>query len=413
MNALTCPLLLLSLGQTAEAEYTPERPAVLQAPPVAASAEATDRPRQFRIDASSPAPLPDSAAFPAGRYVAPDPPALPRQPAATRPLPRRTVESTRRSVVLTDRTEPVVPVHTNEAIGVANKILDEAVRSIDLGGKSTPLVSVLGSADSTTRARVLKDYWNLSVAIAKYAFAEHEALYLEKLSRPQTRTEDAMLRAQVARGSARRSQARLNALQWQERLSELIPDRESQLPVPADMPFVGVYRTQIDKLFAQGQAPRRLQQIDRSLPHELEIISRRAESIAACERLVSELRAAYERDAASLGQVLQATQDLSTERSAFLDIVLSYNEHIADYSLSVVGPNTSATTLVSTLIHTESATQPALLADSRVRPASAEAPARQNDSPTGFAPSTNGTESPAYRGVDSPFSPGSRSILRP
>jgi hypothetical protein len=305
-------------------------------------------------------------------------------------------------------------VHEEDAIDVANQILNEAVRSVEFRGKPTPLASVLGPADSSTRALLLKHYWNLSVAIGKYAFAEHEALYLQKLRRPQRRTEDAMLQAQVARASARRSQARLDAIHWQERLSELMVNRTSELPVPADIPFVGVYRTQIEKLYGRSQAPRRLQQIDRTLPHELEIISRRAESIAAFERLVTELRDGNETGTVSLSQVLQSLKELSAERTQFLDVVLSYNQHIADYSLSVVGPNTSATTLLSTLIHTETAAQPALVAEAPgVRRASAEAPVRAVDSQTGFAPLTPTPESAnTGRGVEPAFTPGSRSILQ-
>ncbi|MBP89198.1 MAG: hypothetical protein CMJ64_21195 [Planctomycetaceae bacterium] len=398
MNSLASTLLFLSLGQASDGDLPPERPTTLQPPPVIDSAEANEQPRQFRIGDSPREAFPASPAFPAERFAAPKPPTRRQPPAASR----------RRSVVLTDRTDPVVPVQAKGAIDLANQILSEAVRSIELHGDATPLVSALGLADSTTRSRILKSYWSLSVAIGRYAFAEHEALYLQKLRRPQARTEDAMLQAHAARASARRSQARLNAIHWQERLSELLPNREAGLPVPADMPFVGVYRTQIENLYGRDQAPRRLQEIDRALPHELDIISRRAESIAAFERLVTELSEAYETGAASLGQVLQATEELSEERTKFLDVVLSYNENIADYSLSVVGANAPVTTLLSTLIHAETAARPALLADARVRPASAEAPDRAGEAPTPARETPN-----TFLRVEPAFSPGSQSILRP
>jgi len=138
--------------------------------------------------------------------------------------------------------------------------------------------------------------------------------------------------------------------------------------------LVGVYRTQIDKMFTGQRAPRKLQQIDRALPLQLDLISRRAEAIAACETQLADSGEAYVQGAANLGQVFSAMKDLTEEREKFLDTILDYNENIADYSLSVARPGVPATTLLATLIR--AATANSRDGDPGVRTASAEEPVR-------------------------------------
>lgn len=404
MNSLACPLLVLSFGQVAAPESFPEPPTTLQAPPVTIHAEDPPAPSAFRVSDVEP---PKSPAVPNTQPYEPFP-----EPPVSQP-PNEPRASVPRQVSAPTDNEPVAPVNAHVSIELARQILSEAIESSSVRGPRVPLVKVLNNGGGTTQSRGIDTYWQLCVAIARGAFAEHEAQFLKQLPRPQTRNEDARWQAHIARASARQSEASLTVLQWQERLAEVLPAASEDVAVPTDIPFVGVYRTRIDQLFVNQPAPWNLRRINRALPYQLDLISRRAESIGACERVLAEARDSYTRGGVSVVGPLDAMKDLSYERGKFLDAILAYNQSIAEYSLAVVRPGVPAATLLGTLIRTETGAQPALLADAGVRRASAEEPVADGEPQTGFS-----TQSPArtatdpYRASARSFEPGARSYSR-
>lgn len=380
MNTLAYPLLCLSLGQVPSPVVVPDPPSTLQMPPVEID-DAPARPNGLRVSDTSSQSREESYA---------ESPATRQQRAFTQTQPS---EQPRTAVVPAQRLEPIEPVQAEASIELANQILNEALRAASTRGTSTSLVSILSQGDTTRQSHAIHAYWGLSVAIARHAFAKSEATSLQQLGRPQSRTEESMLRARLSRASAREAELALAVLQHQQQLSDLIPRQSEKLPIPADVPFVGVYRTQIDKLFANQSAPRKLQQIDRALPFQLDLISRRAESIAACEQLLNDSSEAYTQGAGSLLAVLSAVSELSEERAKFLDAVRDYNRDIADYSLAVVRPGVPTSTLLATLIRAETAAKPTVFPDAGVRTASAEEPVNGSERRTGF--STQQAEQPS------------------
>ena len=220
----------------------------------------------------------------------------------------------------------------------------------------------------------MQSYWRLCLAIAERNFARHEARYLADCRVPQSQLDESLLTAEVTQVRARQATAALKVLDLQEELTEAGRLETAGLPPPVDRPFVGPYLTYFETLFADRTAPENLKRIDRRLPHQLEVIQRRAEAVAAGERAASELAAVYKGGAAGVSDVLDSLAQLSRTRRELLADVLSYNEQIAEYSFTVVRPGVRPETLLGTLIRRDVAAPPTLLADSNVRTASAKAP---------------------------------------
>ena len=149
------------------------------------------------------------------------------------------------------------------------------------------------------------------------------------------------------------------------------------------------------------------------MPHQLEVIERHAEAVAAGERASSQLAQAYESGTAGLSRVLDSLSRLSRSRRELLAAVLSYNEQIAEYSFAVVGPGVPTESLLGTLIRREAAARPTMLADANVRPVSAEAPVAPRGEVDGSLPlrPTADPQSalPARRDITTP---NTRSILK-
>jgi hypothetical protein len=303
----------------------------------------------------------------------------------------------------------MVPIYSERSDVLAATILKDVIHRSAIEGKDVALIDILRrTGDSASRGRAVQSYWQLCIAIADRNFAAAEAQYLARLPRPESRLEQVLLQAERTRAAAVQSQAAVTFLKRQEEAASAFSMASEDLPRPSDFPFAGPYRTKLKTIFAGRNTPRRLAQIDRALPHQLDVVERRAEAVAAGEQVLTELTEAYAEGAAGVRYVLDSLQSLSDQRREFLQAVLNYNQQIAEYALAVAGPSVPPQTLLSTLIRIEAASSPTLLADSDVRPASAEEPVENTARPKGFR-ELRPRASP--RG-GSEIAPGTRSILR-
>ncbi len=122
------------------------------------------------------------------------------------------------------------------------------------------------------------------------------------------------------------------------------------LPLPADQPLVGPYRTLFAELFAGKTAPQRARMLDQTLPLRNRAVESHAAALLAAE---DALDAAIELQTGGqerLPGVIAALDAFVRQQRAFLAAVCRYNHDIADYALVVVSPQTTPEILVGTLI---------------------------------------------------------------
>jgi hypothetical protein len=131
-------------------------------------------------------------------------------------------------------------------------------------------------------------------------------------------------------------------------LALLPPD--SPLPLPADPPHVGAYRTHFDELFSMRTAPARTRLIDRTLPIHCRAIDGRASAVQAAEDALSAAIDDHRPGQADLPTVLACMKEKVRQRQALIRSVCRYNHEIADYALTVVRPGIDGQTLVGMLI---------------------------------------------------------------
>ena len=373
MNAFVLSVACLATAQIQPSQFDPGQ-LVSPAEPVPLTSESKPdfRGGTFRLNDQQ-----QDVPAPPGTYE-PEPTSQLR-PAQSWSTPRepRSVATTTQDTIRTTGESPIVPVHSTDLEALAAMILDGAIEMRTEDGTDIALVDLLRQvADNGSRQRAVQSYWRLSLAMAEQNFARHESRYLSELAQPQSQLDESLLVAEVTQARARQATAALKVFELQEALVEVGRLDMQGLPRPIDRPFVGPYATHFDTLFANREAPASLRRIDRRLPHELEVIERRAEAVAAGERAATQLAEAYNKGAAGLNHVLDSLSQLSGTRRELLSAVLSYNEQIAEYSFAVVRPGVPTESLLGTLIRREAASQPTLLADANVRRASAETPVR-------------------------------------
>jgi len=240
---------------------------------------------------------------------------------------------------------------------LAESLLQEALSGAGrdgVRGSPVTLKALLGQTSfGTRRVEHVAAYWRLTHAIAVHHFALDEERFLLALDAAGSRDDQPLLAAAQATAKAERAESRLAALRAQRALAQMVsaaPSGES--PLPADPPFVGVYRTYFKELNERGAAAEDLRQIDETLPVVHDVIDAQAEAVGAAGRALSQIQRVREQGQASLVQVLDAHERLRRHRRAFLAAVEQYNGQIARYALSVAVPAATGERVVGMLIGT-------------------------------------------------------------
>lgn len=203
--------------------------------------------------------------------------------------------------------------------------------------------------DPRRQLEVVHAYWRLAGAVAEYRVGHDQ---VDALAALRVRPEDeAMLRTARAAASASRDEAEVALIEAQHELAEqaMLPTT-LPLPLPADRPHVGPYRTYFAEIFAGRPAPVLGQRIDRTLPIRRRAIDSRAEAVRAAEAACSSAEEAYRAGRADLEAILSSMTQLTQQRRWLIGSVCEYNDEIADYVIFVVARPADVAALVTMMI---------------------------------------------------------------
>ncbi len=292
--------------------------------------------------------------------------------------------------------------------GLARSLLPAPAGSESGDSRSLTLVEALASSSERERQRqVIEFYWKVAIDAARCRFAEDEMMTLQHVPAPARPHERALLESAQAITSTELRQCRLSLVSDQYALAALAGFTAggpvvSALPWPVDAPFTGVYRTRLAEVF-QGRVPSSdAQRVDATLPALRDVMESRALCVITCREGLDALLEAYERQAASIRDVLAAHAQLHVQRSEFLSAVQRYNNDIAAYALSVAARGLSRERIVSMLIEYRppsvrtvtvpqpvtrpAVTRPAVNPQAVARPATALAPVQPTEEPPRLRP---------------------------
>ncbi len=235
-----------------------------------------------------------------------------------------------------------------------------------IAGRPVSLATALASTpDRQRRFEITEAYWQLTELLAMYHFAFDYQAQIQAIDAqgPQaTALETARAAADAMVGEA---EVRTRTAQHELAALIFLPTDDASLPIPTDRPHVGPYRTQFATLFANRVAPGNAVRIDRTLPLLRVAIDRRADAVHTANEAWQAALAAN-----SQGQLdVAALQDYARrhllQQQAMIGTIVRYNRDIADYALTVAGPNARAEDLVRMMIKPT---------DTPIRPLASEMP---------------------------------------
>ncbi len=211
-----------------------------------------------------------------------------------------------------------------------------------LTGRRLALVDALSHATSRAqKLEITRAYWKLALITADHNFAVDENLQIEKVSDPTgDRLATTLLRAARQSTKGMREESLVNAQLAQTELAKLLNfSSQDQMPMAGDLPFVGQYRTEFTRIFANKVAPARLRALDQILPGRHDVIQKRAYAVTNAFEAQAEAEKAFMAGTGSAAQaaglVVLCRNEVRKQRKLFLDAVREYNFDIAEYALNV------------------------------------------------------------------------------
>lgn len=229
-----------------------------------------------------------------------------------------------------------------------------------LSGQPLTLLNALtATQDRRQQLELTFAYWRLVQCVADYRYCMEHSQNLDRVQ--ASAGESSALRLAQASATAMLRQAELEATGAQYELARLAQlPTAAPLPLPADRPHVGAYRTNFKELFAGKTPPETAMLMDRVLPIRRQTIDDQAAAVLAAEDVFA--AAAEQRQ----GDVIQSSEELLRQRRTFIRIVCDYNRNIAQYGLTVASPTTTPQSLVAMLISaTPPSNVPSLLSGGR------------------------------------------------
>ena len=194
-----------------------------------------------------------------------------------------------------------------------------------VAGRPITLLEALGSArDRSEQTEAARAYWQLSAALGQYR-VWHDAA--ERLRHMEPRADDApVFRAARAKTAESLRNAELAAGRAQRALAEIARLSSSQpLPLPADLPHIGPYRTNFDEVYAVQNVPPSMRLIHRTLPLRRKGIDARATAVQASEDAAETAIDLYRAGTIELAVLLSCLGRVADERAALVCDVCQYN----------------------------------------------------------------------------------------
>ena len=245
----------------------------------------------------------------------------------------------------------------------APEMVAEAMRlpGGESSGKPLALLAAVSSgADRRQQFEIVLAYWRLVQAVAEYHDCLDHARTLDSFAAlggmgmaGGTRGEDAAMLAARADAAAQTQEAQLGLLRGQYELAAVIRSPAgTPLPLPADRPHVGPYRTDFKSLFADRTPPEPVRLAERILPVQWRQVDQQATAQQAAEDALAATEDDYRRGRGGGAVVATCSRELLRQQRALMGGVCAYNRDIADYVFSVIGPAVTPQELVGRLIIT-------------------------------------------------------------
>ena len=222
-----------------------------------------------------------------------------------------------------------------------------------LPGKPTKLIEMIRQPISPQMRRpMVHQYWETYYDWANFVAAQKYQQWLMQIPAPVSQSEKSTLEAAIAVAANKTLAAEIQLAKSQSGLLQYMPNWGTQdlLPLPDDLPLIQKYKTNYDLYRSRQMMPVSLRGIDQILPKTLDLIIGRADAVGATKIAADQSVGALRGGQSKLASTLDAGRAWRLAEKDLIASVVSYNQAIGDYSLSVATGYQSPEQVVAMLI---------------------------------------------------------------
>lgn len=218
-----------------------------------------------------------------------------------------------------------------------------------IAGQPLKLSAALGNvSDRRQQLDIVFAYWRVAELVIAYNACWDLHQQLRQLT---VRNEDSpLLRTAVLALSAELQETQATLVTAQNDLLAIagLPPGTA-LPLPADRPHTGEYRTNFKELSARGYTTPRSRVLDQTLPLLRTALDLRASATVSAQDATAIATDGYRERRNDLAMLLACAAESCRQRRAFASSVVQYNQRIAEYAMGLT-LNIGGPTLVGMLI---------------------------------------------------------------
>lgn len=220
-----------------------------------------------------------------------------------------------------------------------------------LPGLPVDLESLLRSTPTRYRMAMVQQYWETYFDWSNLQNRRMHSGWLAALSSPRSQSEQSLLTTAKSMAQNELTAAEIQLARSQSKLQQLSRSSHPQLlPLPMDQPLVTKYNTHYEWYASRNRIPAKLKGINEMLPRTYELISSRADTVQQAESARSQATQAYKSGQLGLSNVLESGRVWHSAMQGFSGTVVSYNQAISDYALTITPAEKPISELVSMLV---------------------------------------------------------------
>lgn len=199
---------------------------------------------------------------------------------------------------------------------------------------------------------MVHQYWETYYDWANYVSTQQYQQWLTQIPSLVSSSDKAMLEAAIAVAGNKTLAAEIQLNKSQSGLLQYMPNWRSSdhLPLPNDLPLIQKYKTNYELYRSRQLMPVSLRGIDKMLPKTLELITRRAEAVKLTKVAADQILNGLSTGQSDLTSILEAGRVWRAAERDLVASVVSYNQAIGDYSMSVTGGYQAPEEVVAMLI---------------------------------------------------------------
>ncbi|MEM9409588.1 MAG: hypothetical protein AAGA30_00620 [Planctomycetota bacterium] len=213
---------------------------------------------------------------------------------------------------------------------------DVSASTHSLPGVPVSLIDLMKTTPIKYRLAMVQQYWETYFDWATLNNRRFYSNWLSQIQNPRTPADQLLLKTAKSSAQNEVMAAEIQLAKSQSKLKQLSRSQtDDLLPLPMNQPLVSSYNTHYDWYASRKMIPRKLEGINELIPRMHQLLKQRANTVSQSETSRNQIKQAFQTGQTPISNVLEAGRTWQSSLQGFVGNVVSYNQAISDYALTI------------------------------------------------------------------------------